>query len=689
MINKIFILLMLIISITVTAQNKTEINDIIDTQGNEPETTNKKNKGEKETIEKLEKEIQEKTKKCKEKYGENSDVCDGSIETESNALTLSVTETVSAYHFITGIDFADLIIASDLNGNGNYCDDTVNIFDDVNDCIKYATKLKNRYYIPQGLTSFTGALNTNRYLLLSAYYYDNNELSNHAIIIKFRLSSNKIEKIYELTTTELTDLHVGGLGFHRNWYYQWNQQLNYTILTAVDIIFLTDGTKIRAYKMTSTELTALTINNQSYLDVGFSASYLSIKNGYLWVGMFYENMPDEGSELNGYLITASTTNITLGLKYELKIPKQKIQGIYSVSNPSVDKRLMFYLTTSWGNNQSYKYHAILDTKDIPESGSSKGDEIIRDGEYKWEAVYTPFNDISSNFNGLPAGAEGITKLNNITYLANEGATYRYMFIKNWTKVVEKIILIINPLYFQSPSIQTVDINNAGSIVVNGSGIDNGFGYKIILVMAQNKQGNFYYSLGELNYVSSSKLEVFVNKPITDNPIDYQASIDKKPTVYIEDVKGVYIMNLNETVGNSDDWQITTIGINFDKNIFNTLNSSDYLYSEEINVTNTQLGDDSGDKKGYLALFNTNYSSDDQFLYQLGIYNNSNYNDLYNLYTTLNGYFIYFPETEAYLESETYIQNNTNRFSIFCSNVKNNINNSNLGRLTNVTFSFCN
>ena len=96
MINKIFILLILLISITVTAQNKTEINDIIDTQGNEPETTNKKNKGEKETIEKLEKEIQEKTKKCKEKYGENSDVCDGIIETESNALTLSVTETVSA-----------------------------------------------------------------------------------------------------------------------------------------------------------------------------------------------------------------------------------------------------------------------------------------------------------------------------------------------------------------------------------------------------------------------------------------------------------------------------------------------------------------------------------------------------------------------------------------------------------------
>ncbi len=681
MLNKFFILLILL-SITLSAQK----NDIVDTIGNEPETTNKKNKGEKETIEKLEKEIQEKTKKCKEQYGEASDVCDGNIETESNALTISVTETVSAYNYITGIDFADLIVASDLNGNGNYCDDTAIIFDDVNDCIEYATKIKNRYYIPQGLTSFTGALNTNRYLLLSAYYYDNNELSDHAVIIKFRLNSNKIEKIYKLTTTELTDLHVGGIGFHRYWYNQWNPQLNYSILTALDIIFLTDGTKIRAYKMTSTGLTALTINYQSYFQlpltpIVFNADYVSVKDGYLWVGKFYEET--DLSELNGYLLTASTTNIILNLKYELRVPKQKIQGIYSVSSPSIDKRLMFYLTTSWGNNQSYKYHAILDCND------TNNDGVIQNNEYKWEAVYTPFNDISSDFDGLPAGAEGITKLDNITYLANEGATYKYMFIKNWTKVVQKIILKINPLYFQSPSIQTVDINNAGSIVVNGSGIDNGLGYKLILVMAQNKQGYFYYSLGELNYVSSSKLEVFLNKPITDNPIDYQASVNQKPTVYVEDIKGVYVMNLDETVGNSDDWQITTIDINFDKNIFSTLNSSDYLYSEEMNVTNTQLGDDSGDKKGYLALFNTTYNSDDQFLYQLGIYDSSNYYDLYTLYTTLNSYFRYFTETDAYIESETYIQNNTNRMSIFCSNVKNNINNSNLDRLTNIIFSFCN
>ena len=65
----------------------------------------------------------------------------------------------------------------------------------------------------------------------------------------------------------------------------------------------------------------------------------------------------------------------------------------------------------------------------------------------------------------------------------------------------------------------------------------------------NKQGNFYYSLGKLNYYSNSYyigeditpstlsgLIMYTEKPTTVNPLGWQQSLNQRASVYVEDIK---------------------------------------------------------------------------------------------------------------------------------------------------------
>lgn len=377
-------------------------------------------------------------------------------------------------------------------------------------------------------------------------------------------------------------------------------------------------------------------------------------------------------------------------------PKPKIQGIYPIPN-SAGSRYSFYFTKSYSEYPSYTYQGTLDTNDINNDGKINGTEGV---EWKWESFFTP------NGNGLyrklSSGAEGVCELNNEIWIPNEGASAKF---SDWTDSVtdkSRELLKINPVNNGNDKLFP-----AGAVLFKGNGIDSNFGTKLVLVMAQNKQGNFYYSLGKLNYYSNSYyigeditpstlsgLIMYTEKPTTVNPLGWQQSLNQRASVYVEDIKGLFLMNFDNVSGDSDDWTLTEYQILFDDNKNTSINTYSTPYQMIVNNENTELGDNIGDYKAFFTSFNTNHALNDtlttETLYSGVKSDTSCYMEtLYELYNNSNQCLL--TNTFDYCFN-TYIPTylTTNKEDIFCRLVQQNANllNDTLERLTPIEIDFC-
>ncbi len=469
-------------------------------------------------------------------------------------------------------------------------------------------------------------------------------LNKESIIIKYDSVNDKIKKIYKIENENGHPSHVGGLAYTFK---------NYPLGVTKEFLIVSNGTYLNVYYM-SNQIFTLLYKQQ----IPIKSSYMSSSNGYLWVGFFKENDDDQplyGYQINHHKFTNGLNQtkymITLGIpitdtdnsiknsylvnkvnntypseNFSITVPKPNIQGVYCASTPNIETRLKFYFSAS--NNTAFIYQAILDYKDLNGDGVIDGlDGNGSNYEWVWETFFTPYQQIGTS---LPDGGEGIVIKNNQLYMLNEGTAGYYC--EKWDWPGDDPIDCKRELLKVDTLKNGTRVFNNGSITINGSGIDD-FGTKVILVIAQNKMGDFYYSMGKLirtndyYYIvnelhSQIALKTYLSKPSETNPISYIAPFDGKPTVYIEDIKGLYIMNLPTSTNqnDSDDWTFTKLRVTMDdiyslQSVFNI--KWNFLYDLIFDDTNFEFGDNNitsttGDKQAMYFVFNSFVEEDDPF-----------------------------------------------------------------------------
>ncbi|MBN2695330.1 hypothetical protein JXR93_11780 [bacterium] len=540
----------------------------------------------------------------------------------------------SSFSHLGGIDISAIV--------ANY-DETDPIFSNV-DNSELRNDLIARNYVPQGLTKDN---NGNLYL---AFYYgpsDSTIYDKKSIIIKLNPDTQQILAIYQVPDDDFdNDPHVGGIAYKQFKKKVYIIRPPYYFYIVKDILFIPDGyylddiCNIKIYEIENGGLTLIDtkmVYNESLEDKGIHPDGLGISGDYLWIAE-YENQ--QSKPLMGYKIVfnyqTSTDKLSVILgeetfignkvfskyHFNLKVPKSNIQGVYSDSNPNTESRLKFYFSKS--GEESFSFLGTVDTKDINNDGKIDGDE------YSWESFFSP-NGYGA-FRPLPHGLEGLTEVNGKLWALNEGATNKYSHWNNSDKNRE--LLLINDKN-SSPSLYP-----AGSIMFTGTGIDPNFGKKVVMTLAQNSKGEFYYSFGVLNY-SSMKIEnstrkgvmSFFESPNSKNPVGYQQSVDGKPVVYVEDLKGVILWNLDEPESEedgADDWSLSKVEVAFDENSYNkymnTCFFDDYicnslsfypsLYQSKYNNPNLSLGDSStSDYNGIIMFFNTDHNNGNKYSFK--------------------------------------------------------------------------
>jgi hypothetical protein len=397
--------------------------------------------------------------------------------------------------------------------------------------------------------------------------------------------------------------HVGGIGYH----YVEKPNGSYS-----EYIFLQgDGTnEVRIYKYVY-----MNPSESDYLDyeksytTSHTASVISNSHNYLWVVKYVgEETTNKTKSMTGFKIITNEdySDVFLVKKYEIEQPKGCIQGVYCDSDPEIEDRLKFYFAASC--NISYVYQAILTTRDF-----NNNNIIYGTNEYYWESYYTPYGYNSGIGKKLPDGGEGITMKDDKLWMLNEGATDYYCGDPTWDEDdidCAREILIIDPVNFSGTH---YEIFPSGSIEIFGNNLED-YGHKVAIVFAQNKQGKFYYSIGEFA-CETGHCEMFALTPMVPNPVGRQYNYlwfphSYKPVVYIEDIIGIYFMNLNEegSNGNSDDFNMSNIKFTFDDNYYLQGDNDLYSFSKQIS---TEFGDNSGDKDVMEFYFQFKYTGWDE------------------------------------------------------------------------------
>lgn len=535
-------------------------------------------------------------------------------------------------------------------------------FENYEDYETYASSLDGTNYVVQGLIT-----DKDGNFLISAYHCGeegniwefelggswiglaeedkkcNDGLNKESIIIKYDSVNDKIKKIYKMENENGHPSHVGGLAYTFK---------NYGLGVIKEYLIISNGYYINIYDV-SNQLFSLLYKQK----LSIKSSYMSSSNGYLWVGEFGDSISDKplhGYQINHHKFTNGLNQtkymITLGIpitdttdsiknsylidkvnntypskNFSITVPKPSIQGIYCVSNPYIETRLKFYFSAS--NNTAYVYQAVLDYKDLNGDGvingtGGYGSNYGSDREWAWETFFTPYQQIGTS---LPDGGEAIVIKNNQLYMLNEGTAGYYC--EKWDNVGDDPIDCKRELLKIDNLKNGTSVFNNGSITINGSGIDN-FGTKVILVIAQNKMGEFYYSMGELlrtndyyyigdTLYSQIALKTYLLKPDFVNPFNYNRPTGGKPKVYIEDIKGLYIMNLPSATNqnDSDDWTFTKLRVTMD-DIYSLQSTFNYkynlLYDLMFDETNTEFGDNTNDRQGMLFVFNSFVDDEDPF-----------------------------------------------------------------------------
>lgn len=249
---------------------------------------------------------------------------------------------------------------------------------------------------------------------------------------------------------------------------------------------------------------------------------------------------------------------------------------------------------------------------------------------------------------IPLGGEGIVKdINGYLWILNEGATARYCqdapdgwdWPGNDNLDCTHQLLRINPITLESAENGEADLMQNGSITLTGSGI-NHLGRKVGLIIAQNKRGEVYYSLGWIFSISESGGSLFggggevilkleLARPFSENPYGFIPTANGyhdfglnayRPRVWVEDIKGLVIFNLDEERGDSDDWRLDTIDLAMDSSLNIRQHNNEYVsedneYNKKINLNYPVIFGDhnldepySGDAQFSITLFDTIYGS---------------------------------------------------------------------------------
>ncbi|MBN2693376.1 hypothetical protein JXR93_01815 [bacterium] len=576
-------------------------------------------------------------------------------------------------------------------------------FKNKDDYIKYGLDIYQNRFIVQGLTT-----HRNSNFLVTAYYKttDSNENEKPSIIINYDPDTDEIVKIYDLNPSDFNSQHVGGIGFH---FIKYPSTQNPQISYYYDMVFVSDSGSpysIKIFRMTETALTLIkTVNVQT------KPSYLSISNGYLWYGNYEEDEEDNAKYLEGVKISASyfyaILNLSLGKGVDssnnlipnifVKTNTTFLQGVYCDSNPDVDKRLNFYFVASGLylyaslTNRTFVYQATLNIKDLDNNG-----RIDNNSEYYWESFFSPHDPRAySKEQLLPDGGEGIVKRGDNLYMLNEGASKYYLDKwSNYTQWVDgaREILMIDPIK-KSENIYVPMFHN-GSIYLQGKNLNN-FGHKVVLFLAQNKKGELYYTWAEYMYRDDVHFrDVYFYKMPTYNkyPTGFQPPHNIiHPMANVEDVKAMFIMNLDEKdeEGDSDNWNLDLINIIFDDTEFI---SPQYTYDVKFDLNNPFLGNLSNGEtnSGIIISFNTVHGDSNNMETKI-VASYFNMFELNRLRDMLNDcYQEYGNEClinpAYYLDIISYFENVP-----LCSLLNHpyfNINNSSLGRLNNITSGLC-
>lgn len=502
----------------------------------------------------------------------------------------------------------------------------------------YSIDFAERNFIPQGLT-----IDENGVLIISMYHEP--QIRN-SIIVWYDPAIDKVIRVRDVE--EGFTGHVGGVAYYKE------------PTKGKSFLLVSNDGFINIYRYQGT-------GNDFYLQFHRSVrifddyyeyknSYMSVsEGGYLWTGYYgtkttpmtnapfkgfkliYDTFYDE-NDVFWYSLNIGNKGIEVAINgdpvqvanFELKYPKTGGQGVYCDGNPETSKRLNCYFVSSytrdedgidWYGSETSVYKVTLNFKD------QNGDGIIseQNSEWVWEHMYKPYYSFETDGaspTGIPVGGEGIVKdPDGYLWMVNEGATKKYC--EKWgawdgsdNLDCTHQLLRINPITLDSAENGEVDLMQNGMIQLEGTGINNGLGEKVGLILAQNKKGELYYSPGRFMYSGRKLLLHFIN-PSSENPRGFQAAgygyqysngsqhDYYRARVKIEDIKGLIIFNIDENRGDSDDWKLETVKITMDESYFVEQYNSSNIYNKRFDLTHPAIfGDDN---------LNQPYSGDSQYV----------------------------------------------------------------------------